>query len=106
LAGRPIDEGTGGDCELYKTYYRIALKTLHAHPDLLVATKLWDWAIDQVQSDLKKQPELEASARKKASQFTHEHYRPFTEFSELPDAANESLCEDITPPVAKDALES
>lgn len=83
LADRPIDEGTDGDCELYKNYYRIALKTLHTDPDLLIATRLWDWAIDGVQSDLKKHPRLESDARKKASQFTHDYYRPFLEFCDL-----------------------
>jgi hypothetical protein len=29
-----------------------------------------------------------------------------TSVGELPDATNESVCEDIAPPVAKDALES
>jgi hypothetical protein len=83
LASRPIDAGTGGDQELYEAYYRIAYKTLHAHPDLLIASKLWDWAIDEVKGDLERQPELEDNARKKASQFTHEHYRPFLEFCDL-----------------------
>jgi hypothetical protein len=83
LKSRPINEGTGGDWDLYTTYYRIALKELHAHPELLIASKLWDWAIDGVQNDLEKRPELEDSARKKASQFTHEHYRPFLEFCDL-----------------------
>jgi hypothetical protein len=83
LAGRPVDEGTGGDCELYKNYYRIALQTLHTDPDLLIATKLWDWAIDSVTTDLKKNPRLESDARKKASQFTQQYYRPFLEFCDL-----------------------
>jgi hypothetical protein len=83
LANRPVTEGTGGDWNLYTTYYRIALPTLHAHPDLLVATKLWDWAEVEVQSDLEKHAELEAKARKKAAQFTQDHYRPFLEFCDL-----------------------
>jgi hypothetical protein len=83
LTDRPIDARTGGDWELYEDYYRIAHKTLHTHPDLLIATKLWDWAIDEVQSELKEHPELEDNARKKASQFTHDYYRPFLEFCDL-----------------------
>jgi hypothetical protein len=83
LADRPIDEGTGGDWNLYTTYYRIALKTLHKHLDLLVATKLWDWAIKKVTEDLNKNSELENNARKKAAQFTHDFYRPFVEFCDL-----------------------
>jgi hypothetical protein len=83
LAGRPIDEGTDGDCELYKNYYRIAHKKLHADPDLFLATKLWVWAIKEVWGDLKKHPKLAEDARRKASQFTQEHYRPFLEFCDL-----------------------
>jgi hypothetical protein len=83
FADRPIDEGTGGDCELYKNYYRIAHKKLHADPNLLIATKLWIWAIKEVWRDLKKHPKLAEEARKKAFQFTHEHYRPFLEFCDL-----------------------
>jgi len=83
LANRPIDEGTGGDRELYKTYYRLAYKNLHAHADLLTSSKLCDWAMDEVQRGLEKQPELQDHARKKASQFTYDHYRPFLEFSDL-----------------------
>jgi hypothetical protein len=83
LAKRPIDEGTGGDCELYKEYYRIALKTLHAHPDLLIASKLWVWAIKEVKRDLKRHAELGDNARRKASQFTHDYYRPFLELCDL-----------------------
>lgn len=83
LASRPIDEGTGGDWELYKTYYRIAHKTLYADPKLLIATELWDWATTEVQCDLEKESELKDRARKKASQFTRDYYRPFLEFCEL-----------------------
>jgi hypothetical protein len=83
LAKRPIDEGTGGDWKLYETYYRIAHKTLHAHPDLLDATELWDWAVDKVQRDLETKPSLEGIARHKATQFTHKHYHPFIEFCDL-----------------------
>jgi hypothetical protein len=83
LAKHPIEAGTGGDWELYKDYYRIAHKTLHAHPDLLIASELWNWAISKVTSDLEQRPELEDNARKKASQFTHDYYRPFLEFCDL-----------------------
>jgi len=83
LANRPIDEGTGGDWELYKTYYRLAHKKLHAHPELLIATKLWEWAVDKVKLDLKEHAELEDNARRKASQFTQDYYQPFLEFCDL-----------------------
>jgi hypothetical protein len=83
LVGRPIDEGTGGDRETYKNYYRSALKVLHAHPKLLIASKLCSWAIAEVQRDLKEHPELEDHARKKASQFTQDHYGPFLEYCDL-----------------------
>lgn len=83
LAHRPIDEGTGGDWELYELYYRIAHKTLHADPDLLAATKLWDWAVGEVQKDLEKDPRLEMNAQKKAAQFSRDHYTPFLEFCNL-----------------------
>src|SRR5258708_40027128 len=57
LADRPIDEGTGGDCDLYKTYYRIAYQKLHAHPELLISSKLWIWPVDKVQIDLREHAE-------------------------------------------------
>jgi hypothetical protein len=83
LARRPINEGTGGDCEHYEDYYRIAHKTLHANPDLLTARKLWKWAIKEVKRDLKTHSELVENAQRKASQFTHDYYRPFLEFCDL-----------------------
>jgi hypothetical protein len=83
LADRPIDEGTGGNCELYETYYRIAYKKLHADAKLLISSKLWDWAVKKVQLDLLEHAELEDTARRKASQFTQDYYQPFLEFCDL-----------------------
>jgi len=83
IASRPIGEGTGGDWDQYETYYRIAHKTLHAHPERLDATELWEWATNEVQSDLEKHPELKDLARKRASQFSQDYYHPFLDFCDL-----------------------
>jgi hypothetical protein len=83
LANVPFNKGTGGDRDLYETYYRLALPTLHAHPGLLVASKLWDCAKDEVAGDLKASPELEQLARWKAQYFKTMYYDPFLEFCDL-----------------------
>jgi hypothetical protein len=80
LANCPIDKGTGGDWNLYTTYYRIAHKKLHAHPNLLIASELWDWAKGKVAGDLKAYPELERLAREKARDFKTKYYGPFLEY--------------------------
>jgi hypothetical protein len=83
LAGRPLYDGTGGDRELYETYYRKALKTLHANKDFKKASDFCKWATREVAADMKTHPELEQLARAKALEFRTVHYLPFVELAGL-----------------------
>jgi hypothetical protein len=83
LANCPIDKGTGGDRELYKNYYRLALQKLHAHPGLLIASELCKWAKDKIIEDFREHPEFEQLVQGKAQAFKMKYYGSFLEFCDL-----------------------
>jgi hypothetical protein len=83
LAGRPLFEGTDGDREMYETYYRMALKSLHAQKDFKEASGFCRWAKDAVVADLDEHPTLALQARIKAAGFRDKYYLPFLELADL-----------------------
>jgi hypothetical protein len=76
IADRP-DKGVAGDKELFKTYYRLAHRTLHSEPKFLEYSEYWTKASEFVREFLEEIPVMTQQAEQIAESYKVTHFGPY-----------------------------